>query len=421
LTPLLPLRHAERRQTGKRAMSQTIAERPRLHAEAGRAAVAVLVAVSVGHLLNDMLQSLVPAIYPVLKTRFGLGFGEIGMITLVFQLTASVLQPLIGVFTDRRPFPYSLPVGMGFTLFGLLLLSVSGSYAELLASVALIGLGSSVFHPESSRVARMASGGRHGMAQSLFQVGGNAGSALGPLLAAFIVAPQGLRVDGQSRVAWFGLAALLGIAVLGYVGHWYAGHVRLPSTRKSAPASALGRRTGLIISLLVGLMTSKFVYMASMGNYYIFYLMAQFHVSAHTAQLCLFVFLGAVAAGTFAGGPIGDRIGRRRVILASIVGVLPFTLALPHLGFAWTVLMTIPIGLLLASAFPAIVVYAQETMPHRIGMISGLFFGLAFGVGGLAAALLGVLADKTSIQLVYQICAFLPAMGLLALLLPEEK
>jgi FSR family fosmidomycin resistance protein-like MFS transporter len=254
----------------------------------------------------------------------------------------------------------------------------------------------------------------------LFQVGGNAGAALGPLLAAFVVAPQGLKVDGQGRVAWFGLAALLGIAVLGYVGRWYGERTVVRTTRHTAPAAASGKRVGLIIALLMGLMTSKFFYMASMGNYYIFYLMAQFHVSAHTAQLCLFVFLGAVAAGTFAGGPIGDRIGRRRVILASIVGVLPFTLALPHMDFAWTVLMTIPIGLLLASAFPAIVVFAQETMPHRIGMISGLFFGLAFGVGGLAAALLGVLADHTSIQLVYQLCAFLPAMGLLALLLPEE-
>jgi FSR family fosmidomycin resistance protein-like MFS transporter len=406
------------------AMSHALTLQPAAQTPARRTAgtaVAVLVAVSFGHLLNDMLQSLLPAIYPVLKGKFSLGFGEIGVITLVFQLTASVLQPVIGVFTDRRPMPYSLPVGMGFTLLGLLLLSVSGSYAELLVAVALIGIGSSVFHPESSRVARMASGGKHGMAQSLFQVGGNAGSALGPLLAAFIVAPQGLRVDGQGRVAWFGLAALLGIAVLGYVGRWYAGHARITAPNHAAPAAVSGRRVGLIIGLLVGLMTSKFIYMASMGNYYIFYLMAQFHVSAHTAQLCLFVFLGAVAAGTFAGGPIGDRIGRRRVILVSIVGVLPFTLALPHLGFAWTVLMTLPIGLLLASAFPAIVVYAQETMPHRIGMISGLFFGLAFGVGGLAAALLGVLADRTSIQLVYQICAFLPAMGLLALLLPEEK
>jgi FSR family fosmidomycin resistance protein-like MFS transporter len=404
-------------------MSQTITAAPPREtgtSQATRAAIVVLLAISFGHLVNDMLQSLLPAIYPVLKAKFGLGFGEIGMITLAYQLTASVLQPVIGVFTDRRPMPYSLPVGMGFTLLGLLLLSAATNYAGLLAAVALVGVGSSVFHPESSRVARIASGGRHGLAQSVFQVGGNAGAALGPLLAAFVVAPQGIRVDGQARVAWFALAAVVGIAVLGCVGRWYAGHTRLPAQRRTAPVAPSGRRVGLVIALLMGLMISKFVYMASMGNYYIFYLMAQFHISAHAAQLCLFVFLGAVAAGTIAGGPIGDRIGRRRVILASIVGVLPFTLALPYVGLVWTIVLTIPIGLLLASAFPAIVVYAQETMPNRIGMISGLFFGLAFGVGGLAAALLGVLADATSIQRVYQLCAFLPAMGLLAALLPAE-
>jgi len=404
-------------------MSQTITAAPPREtgtSQATRAAIVVLLAISFGHLVNDMLQSLLPAIYPVLKAKFGLGFGEIGMITLAYQLTASVLQPVIGVFTDRRPMPYSLPVGMGFTLLGLLLLSAATSYAGLLAAVGLIGIGSSVFHPESSRVARIASGGRHGLAQSVFQVGGNAGSALGPLLAAFVVAPQGLRVDGQGRVAWFGLAALVGIAVLAWVGRWYAGRTRLPAPRKTAYHAASSGRVRLVIALLMGLMISKFFYMASMGNYYIFYLKAQFHTSDHNAQLCLFVFLGAVAAGTVAGGPIGDRIGRRRVILASIVGVLPFTLALPYAGFAWTIVLTIPIGLLLASAFPAIVVYAQETMPNRIGMISGLFFGLAFGVGGVAAALLGVLADATSIQLVYQLCAFLPAMGLLAALLPAD-
>jgi FSR family fosmidomycin resistance protein-like MFS transporter len=404
-------------------MSQSItAEAPQQSGagNAARTAMVVLLAISFGHLVNDMLQSLLPAIYPVLKAKFGLGFGEIGLITLAYQLTASVLQPIIGVFTDRRPMPYSLPVGMGFTLLGLLLLSAATSYAALLAAVALIGVGSSVFHPESSRVARIASGGRHGLAQSVFQVGGNAGAALGPLLAAFVVAPAGISVDGQGRVAWFALAAIVGIAVLGCVGRWYAGHTRLPPRDATPQAKATSRRVGIVIALLLGLMTSKFVYMASMGNYYIFYLMAQFHISAHAAQLCLFAFLGAVAAGTIAGGPIGDRIGRRRVILASIVGVLPFTLALPYVGLVWTIALTIPIGLLLASAFPAIVVYAQETMPNRIGMISGLFFGLAFGVGGIAAALIGVLADATSIQLVFQLCAFLPAMGLLALLLPAE-
>ncbi len=386
------------------------------------AVMAVLLAISFSHLLNDLLQSLVPAIYPVLKTRFGLSFGQIGAITLVNQLTASVLQPVIGNFTDRRPLPYSLPLGMASTLAGLLLLSQAGSYPALLVAVALVGVGSSVFHPESSRVARLASGGRHGMAQSVFQVGGNAGSALGPLLAAFVIAPHGTHVGGQSEVAWFGLAALVGIGVLTGVGGWYRRHMRARVARAAEPAVALDRRrVAWALAVLVALMLSKFFYTASMSNYYTFFLINRFHVSVHTAQLCLFLFLGSFAAGTILGGPIGDRIGRKRIIWVSILGVLPFTLALPYVGFAATVALTVPIGLLLASAFPAIVVYAQELMPGRVGTVSGLMFGLAFGLGGLGAAGLGMLADRTSISLVFDLCAFLPMLGLLAGFLPRVE
>ncbi len=384
--------------------------------------MAVLLAISFSHLLNDLLQSLVPAIYPVLKTRFGLSFGQIGAITLVNQLTASVLQPVIGNFTDRKPLPYSLPLGMASTLAGLLLLSQAGSYPALLVAVALVGVGSSVFHPESSRVARLASGGRHGMAQSVFQVGGNAGSALGPLLAAFVIAPHGTHVGGQSEVAWFGLAALVGIGVLTGVGGWYRRHMRARVARGAEPAVALDRRrVAWALAVLVALMLSKFFYTASMSNYYTFFLISRFHVSVHTAQLCLFLFLGSFAAGTILGGPIGDRIGRKRIIWVSILGVLPFTLALPYVGFAATVALTVPIGLLLASAFPAIVVYAQELMPGRVGTVSGLMFGLAFGLGGLGAAGLGMLADRTSIGLVFEVCAFLPMLGLLAGVLPKVE
>ena len=384
--------------------------------------MAVLLAISFSHLLNDLLQSLVPAIYPVLKGRFGLSFGQIGAITLVNQFTASVLQPVIGNFTDRKPLPYSLPLGMASTLAGLLLLSQAGSYPALLVAVALVGVGSSVFHPESSRVARLASGGRHGMAQSVFQVGGNAGSALGPLLAAFVIAPHGTHVGGQSEVAWFGLAALVGIGVLTGVGGWYRRHMRARVARGAEPAVALDRRrVAWALAVLVALMLSKFFYTASMSNYYTFFLISRFHVSVHTAQLCLFLFLGSFAAGTILGGPIGDRIGRKRIIWVSILGVLPFTLALPYVGFAATVALTVPIGLLLASAFPAIVVYAQELMPGRVGTVSGLMFGLAFGLGGLGAAGLGMLADRTSIGLVFEVCAFLPMLGLLAGVLPKVE
>ena len=380
-------------------------------------AMAVLGAISFSHLLNDMMQSLLPAIYPVLKATYGLSFGQIGAITLVNQLTASVLQPVIGNVTDRRPMPFSLPAGMGFTLLGLLGLAVAGSYAGLLFAVALVGVGSSVFHPESSRVARLASGGRHGFAQSIFQVGGNAGAALGPLLAAFVVAP-----GGQGSVAWFCLAALLGMAVLSYVGVWYRAHGKARAkTLADTPALPIGRKIVGVMAILMALMLSKFFYMASMSNYYTFYLIDRFHLPVREAQYCLFVFLGSVALGTILGGPIGDRIGRKRVIWVSILGVLPFTLALPHLPLGWTIAATVPIGALLASAFPAIVVYAQELMPGRVGTVAGLMFGLAFGLGGLGAALLGQLADATSIRLVYEVCSVLPALGLLAALLPEAR
>ena len=389
---------------------------------AGGAVMAVLLAISLSHLLNDLMQSLVPAVYPVLKGRLGLSFAQIGGITLVNQLTASVLQPVVGTFTDRRPMPYSLPFGMASTLVGLVLLSQAASYPAVLVAVACVGVGSSVFHPESSRVARLASGGRHGMAQSVFQVGGNAGSALGPLLAAFVIAPHGQHAGGQGLIAWFGLSALIGIVLLTWVGRWYGHNIRAHMARPREAAARLARgQVAWAMSILVVLVMSKFFYTASMSNYYQFFLIDRFHVSEHTAQLCLFLFLGAFAAGTFLGGPIGDRIGRKRIIWISILGVLPFSMALPYAGLAGTILLTIPIGLLLASAFPAIVVYAQELMPGHVGTVSGLMFGLAFGLGGLGAAGLGVLADRTSIRLVFEVCAFLPALGLLAGFLPVVR
>jgi FSR family fosmidomycin resistance protein-like MFS transporter len=388
----------------------------------GQTVMAVLLAISLAHLLNDMLQSLVPAIYPILKTRFSLSFGQIGAITLVNQITASLLQPMVGHYTDRHPMPYSLAVGMVFSGSGLLLLSQAGSFPALLCAVALVGVGSSIFHPESSRVARMASGGRHGTAQSIFQVGGNAGSALGPLLAAFVVAQRGLGAapgGAQSRVAWFALAALLGVCVLSGVGHWYKANLRKPAAKQEAATQPLGsRRVAIGMAVLMVLVLSKFFYTACMSNYYTFFLIDRFHTQVHTAQLCLFLYLASFAAGTLLGGPIGDRIGRKRIIWVSILGVLPFTLALPHLGFYGTLIDTVPIGLLLASAFPAIVVYAQELLPGRVGTVSGLMFGLAFGLGGLGAAGLGQLADWTSITLVFNLCAALPVLGMLAVLLP---
>jgi FSR family fosmidomycin resistance protein-like MFS transporter len=378
----------------------------------------VLAAISVSHLLNDMMQSLLPAIYPMLKSRFELDYWQIGLITLTNQLTASLLQPVVGYYTDRRPQPYSLAVGMLVTLVGLLLLSAANRLSLLLLAAGLVGVGSSVFHPESSRIARAASGGRFGLAQSLFQTGGNAGSSLGPLLAAFIVVPR-----GQSSIAWFSIAAIVGIALLWRVGAWYAATgmmttasgARTQQTIETLPPHIV--RRGIVVLLL--LVFSKFVYLTSLTNYYTFFLIHRFHVSVASAQLHLFAFLAAVAAGTFAGGPVGDRFGRKYVIWGSIFGVLPFTLALPYVNLFWTTVLSIVIGLVLASAFSAILVYAQELLPGRVGLVSGLFFGLAFGTGGLGAALLGRIADLTSLDLVYHVCAWLPAIGLLTAWLPD--
>ncbi|MGH8505809.1 MAG: MFS transporter [Stenotrophobium sp.] len=354
----------------------------------------------------------------MLKTSYGLDFGQIGMLTFTYQLTASLLQPVIGHYTDRKPKPYSLAMGMGFTLIGLILLSQAASFTWLLLAAALVGTGSSVFHPESSRVARMASGGQHGLAQSVFQVGGNLGSSIGPLLAAFIVLPH-----GQGSVAWFSAAALLGIYLLWNVGHWYKDHgmarMQAHTHRAQAQAALPPGKVASAIAVLMALIFSKFFYLASLTSYYTFYLIHQFQVSVQNSQLLLFVFLGAVAVGTIAGGPLGDRLGRKYVIWASILGVLPFTLLLPYANLFWTAVLTVPIGIILASAFPAIIVYAQELMPGKTGTVAGLFFGFAFGMGGVGAAVLGELADHTSIRFVYQICAFLPAIGLLAGLLPN--
>lgn len=377
----------------------------------------VLVAVTVSHLLNDLMQSVLVAAYPVLKDGFQLSFAQIGLITLVYALTASVLQPLVGLFTDRHPQPYSLCFGMGSTLVGLVLLATAGSLTVLLVAAALIGIGSSVFHPEASRVARMVSGGRHGLAQSVFQVGGNLGSALGPLGAALIVLPR-----GQGALGWFSLAALAGIGLLAFVGRWYAGHLREILARpRHAAASAPVHPTRVALPLLVlgTLIFSKYFYLASLTNYYTFYLIDRFHISVHAAQMHLFVFLAAVAAGTILGGPIGDRFGRRRVIWASILGVAPFTLLMPYAGLALTGVLSVVIGLVLASAFSAILVYAQELLPGRVGLVSGLFFGLAFGMAGIGAAVLGKLADHTSLTYVYQVCSYLPLLGVLTVFLPD--
>jgi FSR family fosmidomycin resistance protein-like MFS transporter len=381
-------------------------------------AVAVLGAISFSHLLNDMMQSLLPALYPILKTSLGLGFGEIGLITLTYQLTASLLQPVVGLAADKRPQPYSLAAGMGFTLVGLLMLSRSNGLYTLLAAAAMIGMGSSIFHPEASRVARMASGGRHGLAQSFFQVGGNFGSALGPLLAAFIVLPR-----GQGSIAWFSIAALVGMVVLARVGGWYKAHVAARAKRTVAVhETGLSRRTtGFAVAILLLLVFSKYFYLASITSYFTFYLIDKFHVTVGTSQLYLFIFLGAVAVGTIIGGPIGDRFGRKQVIWASILGVLPFTLMMPYASLFWTGVLSSIIGVTLASAFPAIIVYAQELLPGKVGMVAGLFFGFAFGMGGIGAAVLGALADATSIRFVYEVCAFLPAIGLLAVLLPNMR
>jgi FSR family fosmidomycin resistance protein-like MFS transporter len=385
-----------------------------------RTMLRVLTAITFCHVLNDMMQSLLPSIYPILKGSFHLNFAQIGFITLTFQITASLLQPVIGHYTDRKPMPYSLPIGMVFTLIGLLLLAVAPTFSLLLLAASLIGIGSAVFHPESSRVARMASGGKHGFAQSFFQVGGNTGSAIGPLLAVLIVLPY-----GQIGSAWFSIAALIGIVVLVRVSRWYKARL---SHLQSRPANHGEESTGLprrqvitAITVLVALVFSKYFYLASLTSYYTFYLITKFHVSVRSSQLHLFVFLAAVAAGTFMGGPIGDRVGRKSVIWCSILGVLPFTLLLPYANLFWTGVLSIFIGFVIASAFSAILVYAQELVPGRVGMISGLFFGLAFGMGGIGAAVLGKLADMTSIVFVYKVCAYLPAIGLLTGLLPNSK
>ncbi|MEO8125797.1 MAG: MFS transporter [Bryobacteraceae bacterium] len=385
-----------------------------------KALFTILVAISFCHLLNDLVQSLIPALYPILKESFHLDFGQLGLISLTYQMTASLLQPVVGFYTDRRPMPFSLPIGMSFTLAGLILLSAAHTYPMLLLASALVGLGSAVFHPESSRVARMASGGQHGLAQSVFQVGGNVGSSLGPLLAAFIVVPR-----GQSSIAWFSVAALLGIVILSNVGIWYKGHaaerasiqVKRPSEEPRLPR----KKIAVALAILIALIFSKYFYLASIGSYYTFYLIHKFHVSVQSAQIHLFVFLGAVAAGTIVGGPVGDRIGRKYVIWGSILGVLPFTMVLPYANLFWTGLLVVPIGLILASAFSAILVYAQELVPGRVGLISGLFFGFAFCMGGIGAALLGQLADHTDIEFVYRLCAYLPAIGLLTGFLPDVE
>jgi len=365
------------------------------------------------------MQSLLPSIYPMVKQSFGLSFSQIGVITLVNQITASLLQPAIGFYTDRRPQPYSLAAGMVFTLGGMLLLAFGTSFTFIVLASGLIGLGSAVFHPESSRIARLASGGRHGFAQAFFQVGGNAGSALGPLLAAFLVLPY-----GQRSIAWFSLTALLGIALLWTVGTWYRDHgiaTMRTDAQPLAPSVGPTRQTAVALTLLLGLLFSKYIYLASFGSYYTFYLIDRFQLSVQAAQVHLFLFLGAVAAGTLLGGPVGDRIGRRRVILWSILGVLPFSLALPYADLFWTRLLSVAIGLILASAFSAIIVYAQELVPGRVGTIAGLFFGFAFGIAGIGAAVLGQLADRTSIGVVYQVCSYLPAIGILALWLPGTR
>ena len=379
----------------------------------------VLAAISVCHLLNDMMSSLLPAIYPLLKTSFNLNFAQVGLITLTYQTTASLLQPMIGFYTDKRPRPFSLPVGMAETLVGLILLAAARTFPALLVAAALVGTGSSVFHPESSRVARMASGGQHGLAQSIFQVGGNAGLSFGPLLAAFFVLPR-----GQNSLAWFSLAALAGMILLTGVSSWAKNHAegwKKFSAKHDIdkPPNLSTARITASIAILMALLFSKFVYLASLTSYYTFYLINKFQMSIESAQVHLFVFLGAVAVGTLIGGPVGDRIGRKSVIWVSILGVLPFTLLLPYANLFWTEILSVVIGLILASAFSVIVVYAQELVPGKVGMISGLCFGFAFGMAGLGAAILGWLADLTSINFVYLVCSYLPAMGLLAAFLPN--
>lgn len=400
--------------------AQTEARRSPPASEAYSAAGAILFATSFCHLLNDTVQALIPAIYPLLKEAFKLNFTQIGFITLSFQLVGSIFQPVVGLYTDKYPRPYSLVFGMGLTGCGLLLLALAPTYPAVLLAAALVGLGSAVFHPESSRIARLASGGRHGFAQSLFQVGGNAGTALGPLLAAGIIVPH-----GQRHIVWFSALPLSGMVILSNVGRWYQG--RLADAARCGPQTARARETvrrsrvALPMCILLLLMFSKFIYLASMTNYYTFYLMHRFGVSVRQAQVYLFLFLGAGAIGTLAGGPVGDRIGRKQVIWLSILGIAPFALLLPHANLFWTVLLSVCVGAIMASAFPAILVYATELLPGRVGLIAGLFFGLAFGLAGIGSAVLGKLADATSIEFVILACSFLPLIGLLTWFLPDLR
>jgi MFS transporter, FSR family, fosmidomycin resistance protein len=388
-----------------------------------RTVFSVLVAISFSHLLNDTMQSLIPSTYPLLKKTLNLNFSQLGLVTFCFQLTASLLQPFVGMYTDKRPKPFSLAAGMCFTLVGLILLSRAREFAIVLIAVSLIGVGSAVFHPEASRLAWMASGGRRGMAQSVFQLGGNAGSSLGPLLAAELIAPY---ANGQSRIAWFALFALLAIAVLLRIGIWYRHNLNKRRKSDQTPQSALApglsqTRVVVALSILLVLIFSKYFYLASMSSYYTFFLMDKFHVSIGASQMFLFLYLFAIAAGTLIGGHAGDRFGRKYVIWFSILGVTPFTLLLPYVNLFWTAVLSFCIGVIIASAFSAILVYAQELVPGKIGLISGLFFGLAFGMGGIGAAVLGRLADKTSIQYVFHLCSFLPLLGLLTGFLPSLK
>ncbi|MGC1242916.1 MAG: MFS transporter [Chryseosolibacter sp.] len=381
----------------------------------------ILFAISIGHFLNDMMQSVIPAVYPLIKDHFQLSFTEIGLITLTFQITASLLQPFVGLYTDKKPLPFSLAIGMGFTFTGLFLVSVAGSFSFLLLSVGLIGVGSSVFHPESSRVAHMASGGKKGLAQSIFQVGGNAGSALGPLLAALIVMPYGMQ-----GVGWISVAALIGMILLWQVGQWYGRNLHLKPT-KHTPGGASAQpvlskgRVRAALGILLVLIFSKYFYLASMTSYFTFFLIDKFQITAEQSQIYLFAFLAAVALGTIIGGPIGDRFGRKYVIWFSILGVAPFTLLLPYASLFWTVVLAVIIGLIIASAFSAILVYATDLFPGKVGTIAGLFFGLAFGMGGLGSALLGNLADHTSIGFVFRVCAFLPLLGIVTGFLPDVE
>ena len=398
-------------------MATNTGERAKASA-APQTAIAVLAAISICHLLNDVIQSLIVALYPMIKNSLSLDFHQIGLITFTFTFTASLLQPLVGFVTDRYPTPYSLVAGMGCSLLGLVVAAFASTYGFVLVAVGLIGMGSSVFHPESSRVARLASGGQHGLAQSVFQVGGNFGTALGPLFAAFVVLPF-----GQRSIAWFSIVALAGMVMLAFIGSWYGRTLKFNNKARPGEREAIHELThGKVrksVAILMALTFSKDFYLVSITSFYTFYLIHTFGLSVRSAQLYLFLFLFAVAAGTVIGGPIGDRIGTRRVIWVSIFGVLPFTLALPYVGLLGTAILSVIIGLILASAHPAIIVYAQSLIPGRVGMVAGLFFGLAFGVAGIGAAFLGWLADATSIGLVYHICAFLPAIGLLAAFLPE--